>query len=114
MDIVFGPEISLGNVHYGLLFTDCYSRMTYIYPLQNLTSDIQRQMEAFFAHLGVLPKHLISDFDMKLNGGKARDYLNRLKIHVNAAPANCQDKNGLAECYWQTMVAMVRNWLASA
>jgi hypothetical protein len=37
MDIVFGPDISIGNIHYGLLFTDRYSRMTYIYPLQNLT-----------------------------------------------------------------------------
>jgi hypothetical protein len=32
MDIVFGPEISVGNVHYGLQFTDHYSRMNYIYP----------------------------------------------------------------------------------
>jgi len=22
MDIVFGPDISIGNIHYGLLFTD--------------------------------------------------------------------------------------------
>jgi hypothetical protein len=71
-------------------------------------------MEAFFAHLGVLPKRLISDFDTKLIGGKAGDYLNRLKIHASAAPAHCQDKNGLAEHHWQTMVAMARNWLASA
>ena len=34
MDIVFGPDISVGNIHYGLLFTDRYSRMTYIYPLK--------------------------------------------------------------------------------
>jgi hypothetical protein len=40
MDIVFGPDIAVGNIHYGLLFTDRYSRMTYLYPLQNLTSDI--------------------------------------------------------------------------
>jgi len=50
MDIVFGPDVAIGNVHYGLLFTDRYSRMTYVYPLQNLTSDIWKQMEAFFAH----------------------------------------------------------------
>jgi hypothetical protein len=61
MDIVFGPEISVGNKHYGLLFTDRFSRMTYIYPLHNLTSDIQKQMEAFFAHIGMIPKCLISD-----------------------------------------------------
>ncbi len=28
MDIVFGPDIALSNVHYGLLFTDRFSRMT--------------------------------------------------------------------------------------
>jgi hypothetical protein len=35
-------------------------------------------------------------------------------IHVNAAPSYRQDKNGLVERHWQTMVAMARNWLASA
>jgi hypothetical protein len=59
MDIVFGPDIALGNVYYGLLFTDRYSRMTYIYPLQNIISDIKQQMEAFFAHLGMCPKRII-------------------------------------------------------
>ena len=34
--------------------------------------------------------------------------------HVNAAPAYCQDKNGIAERHWQTVVAMARKWLASA
>jgi hypothetical protein len=55
MDIVFGPGVALGNIHYGLLFTDRYSRMTYLYPLQNLSSDIPRQLEMFFAHLGFCP-----------------------------------------------------------
>lgn len=71
-------------------------------------------MEAFFAHIGVVPHCLISDFDMKLIGGKACEYLNSLLIHVNAAPSSYhQDKNGLAERHWQTMVSMARNWLAS-
>jgi len=114
MDIVFGPDVSLGNIHYGLLFTDRFSRMTYIYPLQNLTTDIRRQLESFFAHLGFIPKRLVTDFDTKLIGGKAREYLNSLLIHVNAAPAHRQDKNGLAERHWQIIIAMARNWLASA
>jgi hypothetical protein len=109
MDIVFGPDISLGNIHYGLLFTHHFSRMTYIYPLQNLTTDIRKQLEAFFAHLGFTPKHLVTDI-----GGKAQEYLNSLLIHINAAPAHHQDKNGLTECHWQTIIAMARNWLASA
>jgi len=114
MDIVFGPDISVGNIHYGMIFTDRYSRMTYLYPLQNLTSDVRKQLESFFAHLGFSPKRLISDFDTKLIGGQAWEYLNSLKIHVNAAPAYRQDKNGLVERHWQTLIAMARNWLASA
>jgi len=114
MDIVFGPEVSVGNVHYALLMTDRFSRMTYLYPLQNLTTDIRKQLECFFSHLGFVPTRLITDFDTKLIGGKAREYLNSLLIHVNAAPPNRQDRNGLAERHWQTMSSMARNWLASA
>jgi hypothetical protein len=110
----FGPDIAIGNVHYGLLFTDRFSKMTYLYPLQNVTSDIKKQMEAFFAHIGCVPRQLISGFDMKLIGGKAREFLNSLLVHVNAAPSYHQDKNGLAERHWQKMVSMARNWLASA
>jgi hypothetical protein len=57
---------------------------------------------------------LNSDFDLKLIGGSARDYLNSLLIHINSAPPYRQDKNGLAERHWQTLVSMARNWLASA
>jgi hypothetical protein len=114
IDIIFGPEVAIGNVHYGLLIVDRFSRMTYLQPLQNLSSDIQKQLEAFFAHIGFIPRHLISDFDLKLIGGRAREYLNGMLIHVNAAPPHRQDKNGLAERHWQTLVSMSRNWLASA
>jgi hypothetical protein len=47
MDIVFVPDIAVGNVHYGLLFTDRFSRMTYLYPLQNPKSDIVKQLDFF-------------------------------------------------------------------
>lgn len=97
LDIVFGPEVSIGNVHHGLLCIDRYSYMTYMYPLQNLTSDIEKQLESLFAHLGMVPKRIITDFDLKLVGGSARHYLNSLLVHVNAAPSYRQDKNGLAE-----------------
>jgi hypothetical protein len=68
-----------------------------MYPLQNLTSDIEKQLESLFAHLGMVPKRIITDFDLKLVGGSARHYLNSLLVHVNAAPSYRQDKNGLAE-----------------
>jgi hypothetical protein len=57
---------------------------------------------------------LISNFDTKLLGGLARDHLNSLHIHCNAVSAHHQDGNGLAERHWQTVIAMARNWLASA
>jgi hypothetical protein len=91
MDIIFGPKISFGNIHYGLLFTDHFSRMTYLYPLRNLTSDIPKQLEAFFAHFGMTQRCLITDFDLKLIGGRAREYLNSLLVHVNAAAAYRQE-----------------------
>jgi hypothetical protein len=114
MDIVFGPDVALGNIHYALLFTDRFNRMTYLYPLQNLSTDIWKQLEFFFAHLGFTPKCLITDFDTKLIGGKACDYLNSLLIHVNAAPSYHKNCNGLPERHWQTMTSMARNWLVSA
>ena len=114
VDIVFGPGISVGNIHYGLICVDRYSRMTYIYPLKNLTSDIQKQLELFFSHIGIIPRRVVTDFDLKLIGGKARDYFNSMLAHVNAAPPYRQDKNGLSERHWQTLVSMSRNWLASA
>jgi hypothetical protein len=88
--------------------------MTYIYPFQNLSTDIRKQLEAFLAHLGFTPRRLITDFDNKLIGGKAREFSNSLKIHLNAAPTYRQDLNGLAERHWQMLVAMAWNWLASA
>jgi hypothetical protein len=88
--------------------------MTYIYPLKKLTSDIQKQLELFFSHLGIIPRRVITDFDLKLIGGKARDYFNSMLVHVNAAPPYRQDKNGLSERDWQTLVSMSRNRLASA
>jgi hypothetical protein len=71
-------------------------------------------MEAFFAHIGVNPYRLISDFDMKLISEKAGEYLYSLLVHVNAALAYSQDKNGLVKRHWQTMVTMAQDWLASA
>jgi hypothetical protein len=56
VDIIFGPEVSVGNVHYGLICVDRHSHMTYIYSLQNLTTDIQKQLELFFSHIVMVPR----------------------------------------------------------
>lgn len=56
----FWPGYFYWYILYGLLFTACFSRMTYIYPLQNLMSDIHQQT------IGFSPKRLISVFNTKL------------------------------------------------
>jgi hypothetical protein len=33
-------------------------------------TDIPKQLEAFFAHIGMIPHHLISDIDLNLLGAK--------------------------------------------
>jgi hypothetical protein len=113
MDIVFGPEVALINIHYGLLFTDRFSRMTYLYPLHNLTSDIQKQMDIFFLYWKT-PTRLVTNVYINFIGGKSREYLNSILIHINAVPSHLQDKNGLAEHHWQTMISMACNWLVTA
>jgi hypothetical protein len=70
-------------------------------------------LELFFSHLGIILRRVITDFVLKLIGGKARDYFTSMLVHVNAAPPYRQDKNGLSERHWQTLVSMSRNWLAS-
>jgi len=90
MDIVFGPDITVGKFHYGLLFRDCFSRMTYIY-----------------IYISTKKSH----FRHWREGSKL---LESSKNYVNAAPSNHQDRNALVERQWQMMVAMARNWLALA
>ncbi len=60
----------------------------------------------------VIPRRLITEFDLKLIEGKSHEYLNSMLIHVNAAPSHRQDKNGLVERHWQTMVSMAWDWLS--
>ena len=57
-----------------------HSQMTYIYPLRDLTTDIQKQLESFFSHIGMVPKRIITDFDLKLIGGKGREYLQNVTV----------------------------------
>jgi hypothetical protein len=74
MDIVFGLEVSIGNIHYGLPCVDHFVRMTFVYPLHNLTPDIPKQMETFLAHFGMVPECHIFDFDMKMIGSRAHAF----------------------------------------
>jgi len=47
VDIVFGPKVALANVHYGLIFTDRFSWMTYIFPLRILIRILSNNLIIF-------------------------------------------------------------------
>lgn len=63
----------------------------------NLNLDIIRSFKQFYGDIGIQPKRIIFDFDKKLIGVEARDFLNE-----NFR----QWQNGLAERHWQTVTAM--------
>jgi hypothetical protein len=57
---------------------------------------------------------MIFDFDYKLIGGDIQALLTDKGGSVESAPAGRQDKNGLAEGNWRSIVRMAHIFLASA
>ena len=68
-DIGFGPTKAIGGVMYTLMFVDKKTRHKFVYPLQNLTSDILTQIKQFLIDVNGVCKAIRTDFDMKLNRG---------------------------------------------
>ena len=69
-DIGFGPSKAIGGVLYTLLFVDKKSRHKFVYPLENLTTDILAQVKQFLVDVNGVCKAIRTDFDMKIIGGK--------------------------------------------
>ena len=114
VDIGFGPTTAIGGIRYCLMLVDKATRLKRIYPLKNLTTSIQRALQRFVTEVGVKPKLLRTDFDKKIIGSAARDYLDEQNIPIQSAPPKRQHQNGLVERAWQSVVIMSRNWLKSA
>jgi hypothetical protein len=113
-DIGFGPTKAIGGVMYTLMFVDKKTRHKFVYPLENLTSDILTQVKQFLIDVNGICKAIRTDFDMKLIGGRVKEFLIEKQIDIDAAPPRQQHKNGLVERSWQSVVKMARNWLASS
>ena len=60
------------------------------------------------------PKKLVTDFDHKLFGTSIEDYFRPQKTTIEVAPPRMQNKNGLVERNWRSVVRMARSWLTSA
>ena len=111
MDIVYGPCAAIGGIKYALLLIDKKTRKCYIYGLTNMKISIKNALQKFVNDVQVKPKLIRTDFDKRLMGGAARQYLDEQKIRVEAAPPKRQHQNGLVERRWQSILTMARNWL---
>ena len=77
-------------------------------------SNVCEALWKFFIDAGGFPKVTQCDFDPKLIGGKAAALLCSHGTRTQAAPPNRQDKNGLVERKWQSIVAMAQSFLTEA
>ena len=114
MDIGFGPTTAIGGIRYSLLLVDKATKYRRMYPLKNLTTSITRALKSFLTDVGTTPKLIRTDFDKKLIGSTAREYLESKHIKIQSAPPKRQHQNGLVERAWQSAVIMSRNWMKSA
>ena len=77
------------------MFVDKKTRTKFVYPLENLTTDIITQVKQFL-------------IDVKGMWNVKRFSLDK-EIDIDAAPPRQQHKNGLVERCWQSVVKMARN-----
>jgi transposase InsO family protein len=112
LDIVFGDCLALGGFRYAIVLVDVATRYCWVFGMQALTSnEIISALNSFTSIAGMVPKTFHSDFDQKLIGGKARQWILEAGSRIIAAPSNRQSSNGLVERSWQTMVRMARAYI---
>ena len=111
MDIVFGTNTAIGGIRYELFIVDRGTRMKYTYALHSLENDLLPSLKTFIKDIGCKPKMICTDFDHKLCGEKVLSYFTNPETGtyiIYTAPPRHQDKNGLTERHWQTILRMSR------
>ena len=109
MDIVFGNCVALGGHRYALILVDVAIRYCWLYGMLSLSStSITSALELFKADAGRLPYRFHSNFDRKLIGGNALQWILSNGSNMFADPAVRQYSNGLVERTWLTIIQMVR------
>ena len=79
MDIGFGPTSAIGGIQYCLMLIDKSTKFRHMNPLKNLTSSIPRALKKFLNDVGKKPALIRTDFDKKLIGSDARNFLDEKK-----------------------------------
>ena len=115
MDIGYGEGTAYGGSKYVLVLVDQCTSNSFVYGMQGSSgADVCEALWKFFIDAGGFPKTIQCDFDPRLIGGKAAALLRTHGTRVRAAPPRRQDKNGLVERRWQSLVKMARSFLADA
>eukprot|EP00957_Ditylum_brightwellii_P040743 3083832-Ditylum_brightwellii.AAC.1 len=63
--------------------------------------------------MGVAPKHVIADFNMKLISGNMKEFFTEKGTIVEGTPLWHQQQNSLVERHWYTLVRMTCSWINS-
>jgi len=114
MDILFGSGTSIGGYRYALFLVDRATRQKFVYPMRSLKNDLLSTIKTFCSDIHRVPKAFKSDFDHKLMGKEVQYFLKSNHSTIESVPPNEQNKNGLCERNWRSVLVMARNWLASA
>ena len=89
------------------------TRYCWIYRISSLSStSITSEIEHFKVDAGRLPHRFHSDFDRKLIGGNALQWILSNGSNIIAAPAGRQSSNRLVERTWITLTQMAQAFIA--
>jgi len=114
MDILFGSGTSIGGYRYALFLVDRATRQKFAYPMRSLKVDLLSTLKTFCSDIHRVPKAFKTDFDHKLMGKEVQYFLKSNQSTIESVPPNEQNKNGLCERNWRSILTMSRSWLASA
>ena len=107
MVIVFGDCVALWGHRYALLIIDVDKRYCWLYGMSSLSSmSTTLAPERSKADAGLPPHRFYSDFDRKLIGWNALQYILSNGSNIIVAPVGRQSSNGLAERTWHTLIQM--------
>ena len=111
-DILYGPTIAVLGYKYCLFLVDKATRFKIVYGMKRLT-DVLSCIRQFQTDIGIPIKELRSDFDPKILNQQVRSYLALTHCKISGCPSGQQNKNGLCERNWRTLLCMATSWLTS-
>ena len=102
VNIAFGNCVSVGGVHYSLIFVDRATWYNWVFGLKDLSKESTLLAFYFFwADTGSYAQCFRCDCDPKLFGTTIKEHLVDHSSNIVAAAAGHQSSNGLVESRWK-------------